>query len=240
MTLIFFPVVHPPHHKFDAKYPDVYFLGDTHHEITTTEGQVIQWEDIGVTINIPPGAVSERATVDISVRPCLIGPFKIPDEIDLASPIHLVGPAFKFRKEIKFSLRHFINLKTPEDCKEMTFLSAPSTPTYIDSKPTYILREIKIQEGAFTVGNQVATIFVKHFCYLGIGKKRTRVGSEGDSDNETSVGPKRVKGNNTYSARLYWTYGGQQTNFAVFAVCLCHPLHVQVSSQYSYIKISYT
>ena len=132
---------------------------------------MIQWEDIGVTLDIPPGAVPEQATVDIFVRPCLSGPFIIPDGIELASPLLLVGPAFKFTREIRLSLEHFINLNTPEDCKEMTFLSAPSTPTYIDSAPTYMLREVRIQEGTFTVGEQVATISLKHFCAIGLGRK---------------------------------------------------------------------
>lgn len=189
---VFFPLVCPPHHKFDAKYPEICFFGDTRHELATTEGKVIKWEDIGVTIDIPPGAVSEQEVIDLSVRPCLSGPFEIPDGIDLASPLHLVGPAFKFRQEIKLSLQHFINLETPEDCKQMTFLSAPSTPSYIGSQPTYLLREIKIQEGTFTVGNQVATILLKHFCTVGIGRKRKRIhlASEGDSDTP----PKRIKG----------------------------------------------
>ena len=189
------PIVHPPHHKLDAKYPEVYFFGDTRCETATAEGQVIQWEDIGVTVDIPPGAVSERATIDVSIRPCLSGPFEIPDGIDLASPLHLVGPAFKFTQEIKLSLQHFINLKAPDGCKEMTFLSALSTPTYIGSVPTYVLREIKSQKTIFTVGSQVATIFLKHFCIVGIGKKRIHQESEGDSDTDISVGlPKRVKG----------------------------------------------
>lgn len=144
----------------------------------------MEWKDIGVVIDIPPGAVSEQAIIDVSVRPCLSGPFEIPNGIDLASPLHLIGPAFKFTQEIKLSLQHFIDLKTPEDCNEMTFLSASSTPSYTGSAPTYLLRELKFQKGIFSVGSQVATIFLKHFCIMGVGRKRTH-----------SVGPPtQVKG----------------------------------------------
>jgi len=122
-------------------------------------------------------------------------PHNVMSGIDLASPLHLVGPALKFTREIKLSLRHFVNLETPEDCKEMTFLSAPSTPSYNGSEPTYLLMEIKIQKGIFTVGNQVATIFLKHFCFMGIGRKHIQQASKGDSDTEINFGPpKRVKG----------------------------------------------
>lgn len=143
---------------------------------------MIKLEDVGVTIDIPPGAVSEQAAVDVFVHPSLSGPFEIPDGIDLASPLYLVGPAFKFTREIKLSLQHFINLKTSEDCKEMTFLSAPSAPKYIGSTPTYKLREIQIRKGNFTIGEQVATIFLKHFCFVAIGRKH-------NSDTKTSVSP---------------------------------------------------
>lgn len=187
------PLVHPAHHKFDTKYPEVCFFGDALHEIATAEGQVVQWEEIGVTVDIPPGAVSEQA-VDGFVHPCLSGPFKLPEGIDLASPLYLVAPALKFTREIKFSLQHFINLKTPEECEQMTFLSAPSTPSYIGSEPMYHLREIKTQKGIFTVGSQVATILLKHFCIVGIGNKHFHP-SEGDSSSEISVDPpKRVEG----------------------------------------------
>ena len=212
------PLVHPPHHKFDEKYPKVCFFGDAHHEVVTTEGQAIKWEDIGVTIDIPPGAVSEQATTDVSVWPCLSGPFEIPDGIDLASPFYLAtahGPRFKFTQGIKLSLQHFINLKTPEDCKEMVFLSAPSTPSYTRSKPTYLFREI--QKGTFTVGSQVATIFAEHFCFVVVGR----------------LWRYNHLRENMYSARLYWDWdslsGGQETTFAIFAVSLCHEILTGVS-----------
>ena len=195
MYNVILSLVYPPHHKFDARYPGICFFGDARHEIATTEGQVIKWEDIGVDIEIPPGAVSEQTVIDVSVRPCLSGPFEIPDGIDLASPLYLVRPAFTFRQEIKFSLQHFINLEAPEDCKEITFLLASSTPRYTTSEPKYLLREVNIQKGAFTVGNTVGTVFLKHFCLVGIGRKRICLASEGDSDTEISVGPpKRLRG----------------------------------------------
>lgn len=50
---------------------------------------MIKWEDIGVDIDIPPGTVTEQTVIDVSVRPCLSGPFEIPDGIDLASPLIL-------------------------------------------------------------------------------------------------------------------------------------------------------
>ena len=57
------------------------------------------------------------------------GPFQLPNDYELASPVFLVSPSFQFTRDItSHCIYHFSNLETVEDCKQICFLSAPCTP----------------------------------------------------------------------------------------------------------------
>ena len=180
------------HHKFDPAYPGICFLGDPWQETVTSEGKVISWDDdIGIRFTIPPGAVAEGEKLHLTVRPCLNGPFVLPQDRDLASPMYLIQPACNFKEEVELSMSHFVNIKSDEDIESLTFISAHSKPVRGRSGPEYRLREF--QNGVFHVGQSSGTISLKHFCILGVGTKR--VHSEDDDAPEAERNMvKKVKG----------------------------------------------
>ena len=77
------------------RYPEVLFYGTPWKQtVTLAGGHINWWQEIGVKFDIPPGAVPEGKELDLSVWPCVKGPFQLPIGYELASPIFLISPSF--------------------------------------------------------------------------------------------------------------------------------------------------
>ncbi len=164
----------------------------------TSEGLEISWEEIGIAFSIPPGAVPEdKEPLSLTVRPCLAGPFEPPDGYEFASPVCIVSPAFEFAKDITMILFHSACLRSDEDCELMSLLSVPSSPRYEGSSSRYKFKPLR--GGLFQKNKRYATVALKHFCPITIGRKRSR-SSEPDQDMEDE--PKR-KQSKHWSFSLY-------------------------------------
>ena len=192
------------HHKFDPAYPGICFLGDPWQETVTSEGKVISWDDdIGIRFSIPPGAVPEGEKLHLTVRPCLNGPFVLPQDHDLASPMYLIQPACDFKEEVELSMSHFANIKSDDDIESMTFVLAQSKPVRGRSGPEYRLRVF--QNGVFRETKSSGTISLKHFCLLGVGRKRAHSEDDDIPEAERNV-VKKIKGTSVefrYYQQLY-------------------------------------
>ena len=138
------------------------------------------WEDIGIEITVPPGAVPKGAEIVLRVRPCLSGPFVIPKDYDLTSPVYMISQSSEFSDEIQLSMAHFANLQSEEDCEEMTFLTARPSSVPGEQYPKYQLKVLQISgPGVFHIGTNMGTISLKHFCPFTTGRRhRKRIGEE--------------------------------------------------------------
>ena len=132
--------------------------------------------------DIPPGAVPEGSQLDLTVWPCSSGPFQLPDDYELASPLFLISPSLDFSREITLKMGHFSKLETEEDREGMVFLSAHSTPHRVVEgarEPVYHYQCRVFEGGVFRPHQQYGTVLLKHFCFGGIARrKRKRQPSE--------------------------------------------------------------
>lgn len=157
------------HQKFDSAHPGICFLGDPWKETVTTNGITISWKDIGIQIDVPPGAVPKGKNLQLQVRPCLSGPFVLPKGYELASPVYLITPAFEFLKDVRLSIAHFVGLENSSDCDCMTIISSPSSPMYTPN-PKYKFKLMK--GGDFKKEANYGIISLKHFCLTGAAKQK--------------------------------------------------------------------
>ena len=128
--------------------------------------------EMGITIFVPENAANK--TSDISIYPCFSGPFELPDQYESASPAYLIQHKLDFEKDLTIKMHHHACLLSEEDCKDMVFLSASSTPEYRRSGPTYVFKEIHGVKGIFRPGDQIGETSLRHFCLKKIGRKRPR------------------------------------------------------------------
>ena len=132
---------------------------------------------------IPPGAVPEGESLDLSVWPCCSGPFQLPDGYELASPMFLILPSFKFARKITIKIEHFVCLEDEENCDEMVFLSAPTTPqSSSDNDKELIYPCSVLGKGTFLPEQTWGKISLTHFCHSSIGRKKCRKDSSSGHD----------------------------------------------------------
>lgn len=171
----------------DPQFPGVCFLGSPWKETITSEGLDISWEEIGIAFSIPPGAVPEDKPLNLIVWPSILGPYDLPEDYELASPVYSIS-SFEFEVDIKLTLYHFIDLQIDEDCERMSFISAPSASIGEDCQSRWVFKEVK--GGVFQKGECFGSILLRHFSKPSVANrscKRSR-------DSESVRGSKRHKG----------------------------------------------
>ena len=188
VALLFYAEINPD-------YPGIVFHKTPISKRITFSGVTIdQLQDMGISISVPEGSLSpSEEPLDLHIRPCFRGPFRLPKEYKPASPAYLIHHSKKtnFHKDITVRIHHYACLGSEEDCEEMTFLSASSTPEYIESHqdegvvhPVYTFKKIRGDNGKFRPGDQVGEISLRHFCILEI-VRRKRSREEDEPSNKT-------------------------------------------------------
>ena len=178
----------------DPALPGILFSEDAKKVTLLSEKKTLNIDSVGISLSIPEDALpSTDPPLDMQVQPCFSGPFEVPQDLELVSPVYIVKPSreVKFRKAVLVKIWHYANLETEEDCEDMVFLSASTTPEYRGTRPVYVFREIRGVKGLFRPGEEqpVGEIALKHFCGLAVGRRKRQ--HEDDSE-ETE--PKCKKG----------------------------------------------
>ena len=234
----------PSWYRSDNKYPGIRFFGEPlQHLVTSLDGYISWWEEIGVEFEIPPGAVQEGRELDLTVWPCSSGPFHPPDDYELASPVFLISPSFDFSREITLRMGHFSKLETEEDRERMVFLSAhPSPHSVVEGarEPVYHYQCRVLEGGVFTPHQQYGTVLLKHFCFVSSGRRKRKKPSEASTS-------KRSRGEYTsvlcsnLCFLLMWISSDEDRyvcqmyrhkeyeDVAIFSAFLDHKLHFTVS-----------
>lgn len=130
----------------------------------------------GVQLRIPPNSIKKGYTTNISVRGCLNGPFKLPESVELISPIFQITcePHIDFQCNITLTIHHFANLQSEEECKNIILLTSPEAPTEDeDGQQIWELRECECHQQPqcfpkFTHGE----VSLKHFSFECFGMKK--------------------------------------------------------------------
>ena len=157
------------HHQYDDKYPGICFLGNPLKYEVGSEGANISPPDLGISLKVPPDAVLPEDTVNVTIRPCLSGPFNYPDGSDPFSAIYLIAADSRFKKKVELRLEHYGQLRTDEQTCQMTFLSAQRYPDVMHEKDGYTFEVLK--RGKFMTGQNCGTIALKHFCLTGVASE---------------------------------------------------------------------
>ncbi len=143
---------------------------------------------MGIKLLVPPNAVCLGKVVNISIWPCLSGPFVPPEGYELASPVYLISPAFSFEQGVELTLHHFASLTTDSDCDSMVFVSSSTSPSAGESNLKYHFRVLG--KGNFHKYSSTGTISLRHFCKIGVARKRCRL----DQETEDDASRKTLKG----------------------------------------------
>ena len=194
----------------------------------------------GISVAIPEGTLQEEDSTDLLIQPCFSGPFELPAGYESASPAYLIQPSrrVRIRKDVTIRMHHYAHLETEEDCEEMVFVSASTTPQDTPSGPVYKFKVITGARSIFRPRDPVGEITLRHFCLQKTARKRC-------------MKPK-ISGKifNSYiflcynsiftvSARLYRNLSPSALSdgvSAVFCVCLNQPVYIKVASYLTFYE----
>ena len=159
------------HVRHDPTYPGAEFYGEPHSEMITSEGQTLAKEDVGVTVNVPRGAVATGEDADLTVRPCHV-PFILPEGYKAASPVYLIRASTDFLQDVQVSIEHYADLQSERDCDNMAFLFASTTPVDGLNGPVYQFEEIPAEKFSFKEGQTMGTVAQRHFAFMMVAKRQ--------------------------------------------------------------------
>ena len=157
--------------EINQEYPGIVFYATpVSLHITSSEATLDHLHDLGISISVPEGSLSSaEERLDLHVRACFHGPFRLPKGYRSASPAYLITHSRKvdFQKDVIIKIHHDARLASEEDCANMSFLSASSTPKYGESScPVYTFKKMHGPKMVFTPGEQVGEILLRHFCLI--------------------------------------------------------------------------
>ena len=144
-------------------------------------------EGMGVMIEIPEGAVEEGMVVTIKVGIALHGPFNYPTNVHPISPVLLLCPEKEIHllKPIKIVLPHIMDSLQEDEVmllKAHHFNGCSFTP--IKSESMMLFKQKRFNYCLFSIN---------HFCYMCIGRDRSKSEAEKFGYDLTCVVPKVCK-----------------------------------------------
>ena len=83
--------------ELDAGYPGIVFSNTSVvKHITSCGADINCLEEMGISVSIPEGAIGiEEAQLELFIKPCFTGIFKLPKAYESASPAFLIHPSRK-------------------------------------------------------------------------------------------------------------------------------------------------
>ena len=153
-------------------FSGIEFSSHRSHATVSHRGSIIRGE--GVQLRIPPNAIKREICLTVSVQGCISGPFSLPENTQLASPVFLVKctPQCTFQRQITVTLQHFIHLQSHEQCRNMVLLTSPYKQLRGDDED-YVFSISEQQPQCFP-HISYGEVELTHFSFLCFGMRLSR------------------------------------------------------------------
>ena len=126
-------------------------------------------------MHFSPGAIPSS---EVIVKALVGGKFLFPDGMQPVSALYVILFAHEVLQPVKLEIQHCVCLKSSQQFKYLSFITAPID----ESAPPYKFQYI--EGGKFYTDSQYGMIVRSKFCLMGIGKKINGGGSHTPSDSE--------------------------------------------------------
>lgn len=154
---------------FNPDFPGVVFSKHCAEKVVDSKGGTVIGE--GIQLDIPENAIVSGDSVEIALQGCLGGPFLLPSDIILASPVYRIAPPCAFRQEVVLTIEHFAQLELARDCEDMVFITSPTKPK-IRKTAQWKFRISEQARLECELRSQKAKLHLRHFCLGAIGRRK--------------------------------------------------------------------
>ncbi|XP_019859060.1 PREDICTED: uncharacterized protein LOC109587263 [Amphimedon queenslandica] len=117
--------------------------------------QSVNWEEYGIKITIPQGAVLPSDTVQVTITALVGGDFIFPEDTELVSAVYAINLSKPFLKPVKLEIQHCVSIETSSHCNYLSFATATN------NQPPY--KFITVDGGEFSIGNRYGSISIAKF-----------------------------------------------------------------------------
>ena len=136
--------------------------------VVPTRGGYFEWKGYGLRLSIfqdslPTGMEECR----MNIKASLSGPFKLPEDSDLLSPVFWISAPCKFKKLVTLEIQHCAS-RDEASFADLNFISTKR------SQKELPYRFKQLDGGKFPADSSYGSIQLSHFCGIGIaGRKGT-------------------------------------------------------------------
>lgn len=154
---------------FNVDFPGVVFSKHCAEKLVDSNGGTVIGE--GIQLDIPENAIVPGDSVHIALQGCLGGPFLLPSDITLASPVYRIAPPCAFRCEVVLTIEHFAELESAEDCKDIVFITSPTKPK-IHKSAQWKFRVCDQARLECELRGRKVKLHLRHFCLGAVGRRK--------------------------------------------------------------------
>lgn len=129
--------------------------------ITADERKIDFEEELGISIFIPENSIPDECIgdkdegIELFILPAFSGPFAGHEDLEPVSPAYLIktNKELKFKRDITVRIKHNACLVTEQDCKDLVFMRADSTPLHRGPLfgPIYVFHELNRSKVRFSL-----------------------------------------------------------------------------------------
>ena len=130
--------------------------------------QSANWEEYGIRITVPQGAVLASDTVQITITALVGGDFTFPEDTELVSAVYDISLSKPFLEPVKLEIQHCVSLETPAHSNYLSFSTATN------NQPPYQFNTV--DGGEFSIGNRYGSISTTKFSKYCINRFKTYSG----------------------------------------------------------------
>ncbi|XP_019857992.1 PREDICTED: uncharacterized protein LOC109586177 isoform X2 [Amphimedon queenslandica] len=126
----------------------------------------VNWEEYGIRITIPQGAVLPSETVQITINALVGGDFVFPEDTELISAVYAISLSKPFLEPVKLEVQHCVSITTPAHSNYLSFSTATN------NQPPFQFNTV--DGGEFSIGNRYGSISIAKFSKWSVVMKRRR------------------------------------------------------------------
>ena len=144
-------------------FKNVYIAGQKLFVIQGDHFQSFHWDECGLRLSCPKGALSsldERC--EVAIVALAGGQFKLPERTKLVSAVYGISVSKNLLKPLNLKLQHCVALETKDQAEYLKFVRAPLVGC--DSNTEFTI----LEGGEFRPGSWYGSITRYHFCKVGV------------------------------------------------------------------------
>ena len=134
--------------------------------VVSTRGGSFEWKGYGVRLSISedslPTGIEE---CEINIKASLSGPFELPEDLELLSPVFWISALCKFQKLVTLQIQHCAS-RDEASFPNLNFISTKRSQKTL----TYTFKQL--DGGRFSAHSSYGGIQLSHFCGVAIAGKK--------------------------------------------------------------------